>query len=220
MSDEVEVRRCHGCKEVAVLSAANWQHTRLGFQTGIVTRDYRCQSCGRSFTIRPGPQIMGTALAGLLLICTPMGLPILGLAWWMAQQEKQNPKVPGALPPARKYRAGPQLRKCGSCGSVAAPYSMTQNRVNGIPVGIEVGYRCQGCNRAFTIESIGGQLMNAASAVVVGAIGVALLRFAEHPGWRFGGGGLAVLLAVVMLGLIMSRVFARSANPVQDDGLL
>jgi hypothetical protein len=219
MPTELEVRRCKGCGQPAVLSGVAWQHSHFGMNTGIVTQDCRCQSCGRKFKIRPRPRVLGYTIAGVLLIPTCVGLPILAMAYWMYKQDDWNPVVPGALPPPRKFRAGAPLRKCGDCGSIAVPRKVTQNRVNGIPAGVEVEYLCQGCNDDFTIESLMGQVMNMMSGGVVAAIGLGFLLGADHLGWKYGGAAVAWLGALFMFGLVLSRLLARIRNPVQPDGL-
>lgn len=220
MTAELEVRRCKGCGEVAVLSGIAWQHSHFGMNSGIVTQDYRCQSCGRKFKIRPRPRLLGFAIAGVLLIPTCMGIPMLALTYWMYKQDDWNPVVPGAPPPPRKYRAGPPARRCASCRDVALPVKVTQNRVNGIPVGVETTLRCHGCQREFTVESIGGQIMNALSGLTVGAIGVAFIFLAESPYWRWGGSAVCFLAALFMATLIAARLLARLRNPVVEDGLI
>lgn len=219
MTAELEVRRCKGCGQVAVLSGIAWQHSHFGMNTGVVTQDYRCQACGRSFKIRPRPRITGFIIAGVLLIPTCVGLPILAMAWWMWKQDDWNPVVPGAAPPPRRFRAGAPLRTCGDCGSIAVPRKVTQNRVNGIPAGVEVNYLCQGCNDDFTIESPMGQVMNAMSGLVMAAIGAAFLFGADHLGWKYGGTAVASLGALFMFGLVLNRFIARIRNPRQPDGL-
>lgn len=220
MTAELEVRRCKGCGEVAVLSGIAWQHSHFGMNSGIVTQDYRCQSCGRKFKIRPRPRLLGFAIAGVLLIPTCMGIPMLALTYWMYKQDDWNPVVPGAPPPPRKYRAGPPLRKCGECGGVCTVRKVTQNRVNGLPAGVEVGYACDGCNADFTIESFWGQAMNAMSGMLVAAISAAFLFGADHLGWKYGGSGVAALISLFMFSLVIWRFIARIRNPVLPDGLV
>lgn len=219
MSAELEVRRCKGCGQVAVLSGVAWQHSHFGMNTGVVTQDYRCQACGRAFKIRPRARITGYIIAGVLLLPTCVGLPILAMAFWMWKQDDWNPVVPGAVAPPRKFRAGAPLRRCGECGGIAVPRKVTQNRVNGIPAGVEVQYLCQGCNADFTIESFMGQMMNAVSGLFIAGIGVAFLLLADHAGWRYGGSAVSFLAALFALGLVLSRFIARIRNPEQPDGL-
>lgn len=214
-----EVRRCQRCREVAVVSSAAWRHTHMGIDTGVVTRDYRCQACGHRFKVRPRARLMGFYIAGVLLLPTCVGVPILAVAWWWSQADSRNPVVPGAPRPALQYRAGPPARKCAACGGLTLPRTITQNRINGLPAGVEVDYACTACSHTFTIESPLGQAMNLLSGALVGAIGAALLVYAEHPGWRFGGGGIAVLLGLFMVGMLVARASARVRNPVVPDGL-
>lgn len=216
----LEVRRCKRCGQDAVLSGMAWRHTHFGIDTGVSTQDFRCQACGARFKIRPKARLLGFWIAGVLLLPTCMGLPILAMAWWMGKQGDWNPVVPGALTPPRKYRAGPPARRCASCRDVALPVKVTQNRVNGIPVGVETTLRCHGCQREFTVESIGGQIMNALSGLTVGGIGLAFVFLAESPYWRWGGSAVCFLAALFMASLIAARLLARLRNPVVEDGLI
>lgn len=216
----LEVRRCKKCGEAAVLSGMAWRHTHFGINTGVSTQDYRCQACGTAFKIRPKARILGFWIAGVLLLPTCVGLPVLAMAWWMGKQGDWNPVVAGAPTPPRKYRAGPSARRCASCRDIALPSKVTQNRVNGLPVGVETEYRCHGCQRQFTVESIGGQVMNAFSGLVVGGIGLAFLFGADSPYWRWGGAAVSALGAGFMGLLILSRLVARLRNPAVEDGLI
>jgi hypothetical protein len=208
-----EVRRCRGCGEAAVLSGMAWRHTHFGMDSGVVTRDFRCQACGRSFKIRPRARLMGLFIAGVLLIPTCVGVPFLGLAWYRWKQDDWNPVVPGAPVPTRRYPVGPPPRRCAECGAIATATKVTQNRVNGLPVGIEVEYQCRSCGADFTIESVGGQVMNVLSGLTVGGIGAAFLFGADTPGWKYGGAAVCTLLALLMFGLVGVRLLARIRNP-------
>lgn len=211
--EDVEVRRCRKCDAVAVLPGIAWQQRTMGISLPSATRDYRCQACGAKFKIRPRTELLGMAIAGVLLLCTPMGVIFLVMAYVRSKQDEWNPIVPGAPVPERRYWVGPPLRRCAECGATVEPSKVTKNRVNGIPVGVTSEYDCSECGAHFTIESFGAQAMNVLSGLVVGGIGALFLTLAETPGWKWGGSIVCALLMLLMFGLVTARFIARMRNP-------
>lgn len=199
MTQPPEVRRCAKCGATAVLLETDWAHSTFGVKSSQRTLDFRCQGCGVRFRIRSKAHRLGTLIAGILLLPTCMGAPILGWAWWMHQQDPRNPVVPGApLPPVR-FAMGPPRRRCAACSGSCIAISVVANTHNGIPTGTDYTYRCTKCSHTFEIESPWGQVFNVMAALALGLIGLAVLIWAEGWGWRLGacvvgiGGALAWL---------------------------
>jgi hypothetical protein len=213
MEEAQQVRRCRACGATAVLPGTAWRHTHFGVRSEIYTREYRCQECGKGFSIRPRARLIGYLIAGILLLPTCVGVPVLIMAWWMWKQDAWNPVVPGATPVARRFPVGPLPRRCAACSNTAVPTQITRHVHNGVPMGTDVVFTCKGCGATFTIESPWGQLVSVASASLVGGLAAAFFFVAESPGWRFGGAGVCALVAVLMLAQAVKRVLARIRNP-------
>ena len=214
-----EVRTCPGCQQASVVLVSNWRHTSFGASTGQSTRDYRCQSCGAKYTIHAKANIWGYWIVGGLLTLTTcvMGLPFLFLAWRRSSMEERLPVFPGAPMPALRYRAGPPLRACGSCGTgTASAISIVRSTHNGIPTGTEYTYRCSACAKEFVLESPLGQILTLVGAAALGAGAAAMFMTAKHPGWKFGGSIVLALLTLLLFVQAASRFLARFRNPVND----
>lgn len=195
---------------------SNWQHTTFGASTGVATRDYRCQSCGAKFTIHPKAHVIGLWIAGVILLPTCIGLPVLWLAWRRGGMEERLPVFPGAPMPQMRYRAGPPLRSCRACQGTASAIGIVRSTHNGIPTGTEYTYRCEACARQFVIESPLGQILSVLGAAMLAGGAAAFFLTAKHPGWKFGGSGVCALLTLVLFGQAVSRFLARFQNPVND----
>jgi len=211
---DASVRQCARCGAPAMVTTAAWSHAHFGMNTGAVTRDCRCQACGARVTLRARARLTGFAIAGVLLLPTCIGLPILGVTWWWWQQEARNPVVPDAPQPVRRFRDGPPLRRCGSCRELAAAKTVTRNRTNGLPTGTEYGYVCGGCGARFTVESPWGHAFSAMAGAVVTAIAVAFAVWGEGRGWRFGGAAVFGLAALFVGTQSALRLWRRVRNPV------
>jgi len=194
-----EIRRCSGCGQTAVLAGVAWQHFYWGVKTGTSTRELRCQACGRQYVLRPRTQLIGTIIAGVLLLPTCMGIPILALAGWWWAQDGRNPVVPGAPPVTRRFRDGPPRRRCGACGQIAVATAVTRKRHNGIPTGTEYTYGCPACQASFIVESPWGHLFALLMAAVVGAAAIAFAALGTTLAWRLGG---AAVCSVIDLGIL------------------
>ena len=209
-----EIRRCSGCNEAAVLPGAVWQHTTFSAKSGIQTREFRCQACGKSFTIRPRARLIGFIIAGVLLLPTCMGLPILGFSWWWWTQERRIPLVPDAAPVKRRFREGPPQRICGGCGGPAVATNITRHTHNGVPTGTDYVYACRSCNKGFTLESPWGHIFSFMGTSLVAIVAASFLAYGTTAGWKYGGGGVAGVIGTVLLVQNAGRLLARSRNPV------
>jgi len=213
-----EVRKCAHCHAPAVVLVLAWQHTVNGTATGYETREYRCQECARAFVVRPRMRILPLWIAGGVLTVTTCigGLPLLLVAWLRQRVESTIPVVDAPVPPLR-FPGGPPRRRCAQCSALVSAVRITRNSHNGVPTGTEYEYRCAPCNREFTVESPLGMSMNAFGGALLFAGGAAFLAYAQHPGWRFGGGGACVLLGLLLAGQVVQRLANRLRNPVVDE---
>lgn len=219
MHNAPEVRRCHRCGEAAVLSGLSWPHVHVGIDTGLISTDYRCQACGHAFRLRPPARVAGYALAGILLICTPMGLPVLLLANWMRKLDARNPIVPGAVPPAWKYRVGPPMRRCGHCGGTATARRLWRKKLAALPVGRVAEYGCGGCARTFTVEGPVGMVANIAVVLPFGLLAAAIAVVAEPLHERVGAALVSALVVGGAVLLTLVRARARWKHRELPDGL-
>lgn len=211
-----EVRRCAKCGQTAVTLVFEWSHSYFGARTGSTTRDYRCQACGAKFSLYPRPNLIGLAIAGVVLLpACLMGVIPLWMAWSRWKADERNPVVPYAPMPGIRYRGGPPLRRCGACTGIAAAVKITRSTHTGIPTGTEYVYRCSQCGRGFATESLWGHLFTAFAATVVLAIAVSLLRWGNSPGWQFGGGGAFLLIGAFVSLQSVNRLWNRVRNPAE-----
>lgn len=201
-----EVRRCGRCEKPAVIVCQAWTHTLSNVETGRVTRDCRCQACGASVTLRDPKAIRLYAILSLALgfLVVPLfGLPFV-YAWRRAWDK--TPLVPDAAFPEVRYWRGPGNRRCGACGKIARLESVTRNTHNGIPMGTDCSYRCEGCSATFETESAGGLLVNLLGAALFG--GGALAWLASQQGLRLGW-GLALSVAALGGGVFFVYTFGK-----------
>ncbi len=213
MNEAQEVRRCHSCKAAAVLPGTAWKHTHWGVSSNVTTREFRCQACGKGFSIRPRARLVGYLIAGVLLLPTCIGLPVLAMAWWMWKQDAWNPVLPDAAPVQRRFPVGPLPRRCSACSGAAVATRVTRHVHNGVPMGTDTVFTCQGCGQEFTLDSPWGHVVSVASTALIGGVAAAFLLVAESPGWRFGGGGVSALIAAALLVQVVLRLLARVRNP-------
>jgi DNA-directed RNA polymerase subunit RPC12/RpoP len=215
-TSQTEVRRCAKCQQTAVVLVFEWKHSYNGVESGTSTRDYRCQACGARFSLYPRVSSITFIVIGLVMSCAifPLGFTLLG--WLRLRRDGQNPVVPDAPRPAMKYRDGPPVRRCGRCREEATLASVTRHKHNGVPTGTEYEYLCAKCNKPFVVESLWGHCFAVLSGSVIAGIGVAFLLIAESPWWRYGGGGVALLLAVFAYGQTAIRAANRVRNPVVE----
>lgn len=218
MSDlSQEVRRCHACGETKVLLATNWKHTTWGVDTHQSTRDYRCQGCGKRFTIHAKTRQIALWIVGFLFLCpVGFGLPFLGLAYWRSLQDGRNPVVPGAPAPEVRYRMGPPLRRCGKCQGVCVVTAVTAHRHNGVPTGVDTSYQCTRCNQTFKVESWWGHMFSGCATLAIFLIAAACAGAGDSLAVRLGGGGLLVLAGLFMVWSMFTGIRAHFANPVDD----
>src|SRR5262245_42991314 len=94
-----EVRWCSSCHQNAVVLVGSWQHTVGGTHTDGVTRDYRCQHCGKKYRIRPRIHTTLGMIIGVMAATTIIGLPVFFVMWWRHTVHKRIPPVAGAPMP-------------------------------------------------------------------------------------------------------------------------
>lgn len=211
-SPDAEVRQCAQCKECSVVVVFTWNagnpHTEI--------RDYRCQNCGARFSIHPKVQTWTYIIIGIVLgwAVFPLGFTIFG--WWRLRRNTQNPIAPFAPRPVMKYRDGPPRRRCGTCGQPVNLTRVTRRSSRGMPTGTEYEYVCVPCNQPFVIESVWGHCVSFLSAGLVAVIAGAFLVAGTSPGWRFGGGGIATLLAGFLVVQSATRISNHYRYPVID----
>lgn len=211
-----EVRRCAKCAEPAVVLVFEWKHTYNGISSGTSTRDYRCQSCGARFSIHPKVSSWTFIVIGLVLAwgVLPLGFTIFG--WWRLRRDSINPVVPGAPRPLMRFKDGPPQRRCGTCQHPVALTRVTRRASRGMPTGTEYEYACQPCKKTFVIESLWGHCVSIMGAGLLAAITGGLLIAATHPGWRYGGGAVALALTVFWVIQTAQRIANHFSHPVID----
>lgn len=214
--------------------------SRSGPSTG--RKDFVCQACGYRFTIGPprgrligggcfsliflGTGVMGCIgglIAGLAegnyggLVLGVVGLAVgVPLALWATspwRAARRHPVVPGAPVPVLRYSLDEPFRRC-SCGQSARCTHVLQWRKMGVNLGREMTYRCDGCTREFTIDSVFGTVFTvfgSALALAVG-IGAASTASGQGPGAWACSGAIA-LLGVCGLLLAIWRVVSRLRHP-------
>jgi DNA-directed RNA polymerase subunit RPC12/RpoP len=214
-----EVRRCATCQQAAVTLVTDWKHTQWGSATGMSTRDYRCQACGRKFTIHPRMNAIALVIAGVIMLPIGIGLIPLWMAWARSRTDKKNPIVPGEPPPHLRYRDGPPLRDC-VCGGAAVVAKIKRSTTNGLPTGTEVEYRCPQCQKQFTIESAWGMTFSLFSGALLFAIAFWAYAASDSALSRYGWGiGLSVLGGFLVWSFI-ERLRNRFTHPPKPDLLL
>lgn len=196
-----------------------WQHTTFGASTGDTTRELRCQSCGAWFVIRArSRQIALWIVGGVLTLTTCVGgIPFFVVAWMRGQVEKSLPVLPGAPVPHMRFRGGPPLRSCSKCSGVATAIRVTRSTHNGLPTGTEYEYQCAQCSATFIVESPWGHIFAAFSGLLIAAVAAAFLLTSKSAGWRWGGGGVASAVALLLFGQVASRLLNRFRNPAIDE---
>lgn len=179
-------------------------------------RDYRCQACGARFSIHPKIQTWTYIVMGLFLAWAifPIGFVVFG--WWRLRQNTINPVLPNAPRPVMKFRDGPPRRRCGTCSKPVELTRITRRTSRGMPTGTEYEYVCAPCNQPFVIESLWGHCFSFISAGVIAGISGAFLVAGTSPGWRFGGGGVAALLAGFLVVQSATRISNHFRHPVID----
>jgi DNA-directed RNA polymerase subunit RPC12/RpoP len=212
-----EVRQCAKCHEPAVVLVFEWKHTYGGADSRYSTRDYRCQACGAKFSLHPRIGSWTFVALGILMspAIFPLGFTLFG--WMRLRRDGANPVMPNAPRPQLKYRDGPPVRKCVTCGNPVALTRVTRHTSRGIPTGTEYEYACGPCKKEFTIESAWGHTFSLMGGALVVSLGLAFLLTAQSPGWKYGGGGAMTLLAVFLIGQTGVRVSNRFRYPVVDE---
>lgn len=211
-----EVRRCQQCTQPAVVMVFEWKHTYNGIASGTSTRDYRCQHCGARFSIHPKVANWTFIIMGLVLAwgVFPLGFTVFG--WWRLRKDTVNPIVPGAARPVMKYRDGPPRRKCSACNNSVALTKVTRRTSRGLPSGTEYEYACQPCQKAFVIESVWGHCVSIMGAGLIAGISGAFLVAGTTPGWKYGGGAVAGLIAGFLMVQTATRISNHWRYPVID----
>ncbi len=220
MVHSTEVRRCRRCEASAVVLVSDWKHSVFGAATGSSTRDYRCQACGARFTIHPRGKLIGLWIAGVLTLPIFIGVVLLAIAWRRSRADGANPVVPDAPVPQIRYRDGPPLRTCASCGGTAAAAKITRRTHNGVPTGTEYVYECSQCKRGFTIESLWGHTLSLFGSGLLLGGGLFVLATVESPLSRFGWGAALSFFGLVLLAQLVKRLRNRIANTAKPDLLL
>jgi DNA-directed RNA polymerase subunit RPC12/RpoP len=212
-----EVRECAQCHAPAVVLVHEWKRTVNGLSTNSSTRDYRCQNCGAKFSLHRKVQTWTFIIMGLIMAPALFPLGFTWFGWRRLQRDKKNPVMPAGHPrPPMKFRVGPPARKCGSCGAPVILGKVTRNSTNGVPTGTEYEYACAGCRKQFVIESVWGHVFSSLTAAFVLGISVAFFAAAHHPGWRFGGGGVSLAIAIFLFAQVGVRMANRFRYPVVD----
>ena len=205
-------------------------------------RDFVCQACGYRFTIQPprgrligggcfslnflamgvmglvGGLIAGLAegnFGGLVLgvVGFALGLPLLAWATDPWRTARRHPVVPDAPVPEQRYTLAEPFRRC-ACGQTARCTHVLQWRKLGINLGREMTYRCDGCNREFTIDSPFGTVFTVIGSGLALALGIGMATTASGQGpgaWACSGG--VALLGVGGVLLAVARIVARIRHP-------
>ncbi|MFT3713441.1 MAG: hypothetical protein QM817_37775 [Archangium sp.] len=212
-SAPTEVRQCPACSEAAMVVVMEWQHTTSGFDTGMVTREYRCQRCGKWDKRRPRSTVIAYWIVGVLLLpACGMGLPWLYLAWRESQFDKRLPLVPGAPVPAMQFPGGPPKRTCGKCGGIARAINITRHTHRGVPTGTDYEYQCGQCQLKFTTENLLGHITSGFGFLALIGVSMAFFSGAESPGWKWGGTIVCGLLAGFLGWQRIERILNRSKH--------
>ena len=195
----------------------DWQHTgSFDTPTGMSTKDYRCQNCGKRYRVRPRLQTILGLFVGVMAATTIIGLPLFFVFWRRHTVPGRILPVPGAPMPAMRFPDGPPQRACGGCATAATVKKVTRHIHNGIPTDTEFVYRCGMCNREFTLHSVGGIVFNTLMALIVVAAAWGFVALAESPGWRWGGSGVCAAIALLLFGQSIAWIRAHAAHPIID----
>lgn len=210
-----EVRQCPSCQQPAVLMVMEWQHTTGGFATGSVTREYRCQDCGKWQIRRPKTTAIAWWVVGAIFTVTTcvFGLPWLYLAWREGQFDQRVPLVPGASVPAMRFPGGPPKRTCGKCGGIAHAVNITRHTHRGIPTGTDYDYQCAQCSLKFTTENVLGHVTSSFGFLALLGASLAFFAVAKSAGWKWGGTIVAGLLAGFLGWQNIERILNRYRHP-------
>lgn len=214
----VEVRQCPSCQQAALVVVMEWQHTTSGFDTGEVTREYRCQHCGKWQVRRPKSSAIAYWVVGGIFTVTTcvFGLPFLYFAWREGQFDKRFPLVPGASQPMMRFPGGPPKRKCGKCGGVARAVNITRHTHRGVPTGTDFDYQCGQCNLKFTTENVLGHVVSLFGLAMLLGASVAFFAVAKSAGWKWGGSIVCGLLAGFVGWQNIERVQNRFKHPPSE----
>jgi hypothetical protein len=215
-----EVRRCARCGSATLACVHAWQHSVNGISGNTVIRECQCQSCGATVTLQPRLKIWPLWLMAVLLLPTVVGSLVAGtMAFSRGRAWKKNPLVPDAPMPAMRYKSGPGNRRC-DCGATLALKSVTRNSHNGIPTGTEYVYQCERCGKKLTLENALGIVMKVLVGALLALIAWLMLTAVKDPWWRWGGGGVFALLALLLAGQGLSRIAAQARHPELPSNLL
>ena len=209
-----EVRRCAKCQQASVVLAQEWQHRAAGSNTGQVTRDYRCQSCGAKFRVRPRLYTTIHLCCSVLPALTIIGIPWLVVAWRRHTVLARIPVISGAPAPRMRFALGPPPRACGRCADTATVQSVKRTAMNGISMGTEFLYRCPKCDNQFTVHSPWAIVLGALLGLVCVAGVWAFLSFAGTPGWRYGGAGVVAAIVLLLFGQCYAQTQTRRRHRV------
>ncbi len=215
----VEVRQCPKCQQAAVTLVMEWQHTTGSIETGQVTKEYRCQQCGGWQVLPPRLRLISFYIVGGILSVTTcvLGIPFFYLAWRQKNFEKRVPLVSGAPVPRLRFPGGPPRRTCGKCGGVARALNITRHTHRGIPTGTEYGYECGQCKLTFTTENVLGHVTSTLTALAILGFAAGFLVLAKSPGWKWGGGLVALAAGLFMLWNAASAVVNRFKHaPIEE----
>jgi hypothetical protein len=212
---KAEIRRCQSCGSPTLVCFNAWQHSFSGHQTGRITRDCRCQTCGKVVILHDPTGIKILWVVGFVLLLTIFpGVLALLLAWSRSRAWKNNPIVPGTAYPEIRHRIGPGDRRCSRCGKSCKLTSVTRHRHNGVPTGTDYEYECSGCGYAFKTESVGGIVFSVFIGLFFMGCGYALLQSsAESAGLRYGGGIGAMLASGFLIFQAGKRAVLAMQNP-------
>ncbi|HET6585529.1 MAG TPA: hypothetical protein VFG69_18850 [Nannocystaceae bacterium] len=214
------VRRCSKCEQAAVVLVHDWKHSVGSTTTGWSTKDYRCQSCGKKYRVRPRMQTILGLCVGVMAATTIIGIPLFVLYWRRHTVPSRILPVPGAPMPPMRFADGPPQRSCGGCAAPASVYNVTRHTHNGVPTGTEYKYRCAACNREFTVQSVWGIVFGTLVTLLAAAAAWGFYALAETPGWRWGGAGVCAAIVLLLFGQIIAQVRTRTGHPVVESALL
>jgi hypothetical protein len=200
-----EVRRCSKCRQPSVLMSAMSRDE----STGLITRDFCCQSCGHEFTLHP--PLYGWTLIGLGLIMAcgvlPLAFVVLGIV--QLRTGARNPVVVGAAMPERRFPGGPRARRCPSCGSTVPPEAHHRGRWQSVTT----HYLCGECGHFFVIQNRYAHAYGLFLALICALATGAILDEARTPVVRFGGAAFTATLAVALVARVILRAANQSRSP-------
>lgn len=217
MSATVEVRQCPRCQQPTVSLVMEWKHESLGLLAQS-SKDYRCQSCGAWFIRRSRMGVLLLWIFGVLgMLGCCVGAPFLYLAWRQHTFDRRVPLVPGAPEPRLRFPGGPPKRTCGKCGGIATAVNITRHTHNGVPTGTNYDYQCGQCGLRFSTENFLGHAVSGVSGLVLGGVTAGFIIDGPSPYWRWGGGIVAGLLTVLLLGQNAGRLMNRVKHkPIEE----